>query len=337
MTVLNTNKPVWFDKEGGLLDNGYIYVGQVDTAPQNFPINVTLTDSSGTETIVQPGEDSPLRTNSAGQIVYLGNPVVATVGENYSLLILDSQMKQVDYIAEVDAGVISGSVDAKVYATQAAAAADVTLVSGTMVTTLAKTTAFDGDGAEWQVVAYTGTPGDDVDLVDMANGNQLKRLENYLASNKNLQEIADAGGAAQTSARTNLDVYSKAEALEDAANTVSSSNIQSSAVDASKLSSGAALSNIGSGNITSTYLATGSTERDWVLARIAGLSEGVVGSYMLGDSTSNPDWGDNVAGSTLNPINIQGTPNVRTISGTWKCLGIQSGGSPDGTLFVRIS
>jgi hypothetical protein len=200
MTVLKTNKPVWFDKEGGLLNEGYIYVGEPNKAPQDFPVTVTFEDSSGNQVTAA----QPLRTDASGRIVYLGNPTIATVGEDYSLLILDSAQKQQDYIPSVDAGIITGSVDAKVYDTQAAAVADQTLVADMFVQTLDKTTPFDGDGADWRVVAYTGTPGDGIDLVDLDNGLQLKRLKNYLASNKNLEEISSAGATAQNEARSNI-------------------------------------------------------------------------------------------------------------------------------------
>jgi hypothetical protein len=200
MTVLDTNKPVWFDKEGGLLNEGYIYVGEPNKAPQDFPVTVTFEDSSGNQVTAA----QPLRTDASGRIVYLGNATIATVAEDYSLLILDSAQKQQDYIPSVDAGIITGSVDAKVYSTQAAAVADQTLVADMFVQTLDKTTPFDGDGADWRVVAYTGTPGDGIDLVDLDNGLQLKRLKNYLAANKNLEEIEDAGAIAQQAARENL-------------------------------------------------------------------------------------------------------------------------------------
>jgi hypothetical protein len=222
MTVLDTNKPVWFDKEGGLLNEGYIYAGEPNKAPQDFPVTVTFEDSSGNQVTAA----QPLRTDASGRIVYLGNPTIATVGEDYSLLILDSAEKQQDYMPLVDAGIITGSVDAKVYDTQAAAVADQTLVADMYVQTLDKTTPFDGDGADWRVVSYTGSPGDGIDLVDLDNGLQLKRLKNYLAANKLLEEIADQGDAAKQTARDNIGSIS----LSDVSETPVSGYVRSNSV-----------------------------------------------------------------------------------------------------------
>ena len=202
MTILNSNKPVWFNKDGGILANGYIWVGEENKASNNFEVTVTFEDSAGTLTTAE----QPLRTDDSGRIVYLGTPIIATVAVTHSLLILNSAGKQVDYIPSVEAGVVAGTTVTETYNTEADAVADTSLIPGTHVVTLSQTTLFSGGGADWVVITFSGTPGDGDLILDLDNGAQLKKLFNQLNTDRNLGEIATAGAAAQLEARDNIGI-----------------------------------------------------------------------------------------------------------------------------------
>ena len=47
MTPIQTNKPVFFDDEGDVLEGGQIYIGQPGTDPRTNPKTVTLRDPGG--------------------------------------------------------------------------------------------------------------------------------------------------------------------------------------------------------------------------------------------------------------------------------------------------
>ena len=105
------------------------------------------------------------------------------------------------------------------------------------------------------------------------------------------------------------------------------------------------------GAVTSAKLATGTGERDWVLARTAGAATGAVGTYswlaQSAATTTNITAGTTYAGSGLRYFGYNGTPGgtviassyVGTPSGTWRAMGASdiSATAVRHTLFLRIS
>ena len=110
--------------------------------------------------------------------------------------------------------------------------------------------------------------------------------------------------------------------------------------------------------VTAAKLATSNSERDWVLARIAGAQAGAVGTYaFLGRNVgfaANNEFGATLAGSNLFPAGIRATstfsnsvPGVASQhsgqnsarSGTWRCMGVVRGetGIAGASLWLRIS
>lgn len=168
MTPIQSNKPVFFDSEGGAL-NGSIYIGNPDESPRTSPKTVTLRDSGG----VEFAAGRPLNVKD-GRITYNGSPIVALVSGSYSMLTLDQAGAQVDYSPNVDApavdaGELSGTIrfgltlaDIKVF--------DVSV--GNAVRNIGNLTAADGGGADWLVTSNTGSPGNDTNLIDFTNGLQ---------------------------------------------------------------------------------------------------------------------------------------------------------------------
>lgn len=101
---------------------------------------------------------------------------------------------------------------------------------------------------------------------------------------------------------------------------------------------------IGDGEVTSAKLATGTNERDWVLARTAGASVGAVGTYAVGwnSTTSNIARGSTISGSSIRvtsasangsngPALVFGimrsesgpsfpTSSTTTLAGTWRAM-----------------
>ena len=114
---------------------------------------------------------------------------------------------------------------------------------------------------------------------------------------------------------------------------------------------------IQNGAVNASKLATGNSERDWVLARTAGASAGAVGTYAFlgGALGENSNFGQTRAGSQLNPVGIVGLNTFLqngfvsagtsfraqsvSLSGTWRCMGIAFGGSgaSGASLWIRIS
>jgi hypothetical protein len=91
------------------------------------------------------------------------------------------------------------------------------------------------------------------------------------------------------------------------------------------------------GNVTAVKLATGTNERDWVLARTAGAAVGVVGTYAFAKRTTAVGnvAGDTTAGSNLQYADADNNNPVGVLSGTWRCMGYSLGG--EATLWLRIS
>ena len=79
---------------------------------------------------------------------------------------------------------------------------------------------------------------------------------------------------------------------------------------------------------------TGTTERDWVMARNAGASDGVIGTYAFAWTTATRIPGAILSGGSLYPTDTLGV-TFSPLSGTWKCMGYASGSGP--TLWLRIS
>ena len=95
---------------------------------------------------------------------------------------------------------------------------------------------------------------------------------------------------------------------------------------------------------------TGTTERDWVLARTSDTTAGNVGTYafLRLSSTSNTNYGANstLSGSSLAYSNSSES-NSGSLSGTWRCMGyspntfVGGGSNADdsrtATLWLRIA
>jgi len=116
---------------------------------------------------------------------------------------------------------------------------------------------------------------------------------------------------------------------------------------------------IASSTLGAEKFQTGTTERNWVLARTAGASAGAVGTYaFLGHSSDNntDTFGETRAGSQLRPAGIRtynneyfdGTAPLAdtdhagqnlALSGTWRCMGVARGGNgiAGASVWLRIS
>lgn len=106
---------------------------------------------------------------------------------------------------------------------------------------------------------------------------------------------------------------------------------------------------IANGAVTAAKLATGTSERDWVLARVASAPLGAVGTYAslviadaVGIATSNE--GDTRPGSELrwSPTDLSGSgsqPPVSSTSpsGTWRCMGRAVTAMVDVDMGVRLT
>jgi hypothetical protein len=86
MTVLLVQPPypLFTDTAGQPLDNGYVWVGEANLAPQTNPISVYW-DADLTQQASQP-----LRT-SGGYIVNAGTPAVIYTEIDYSILVQNSK------------------------------------------------------------------------------------------------------------------------------------------------------------------------------------------------------------------------------------------------------
>jgi hypothetical protein len=86
MTALSIQPPfpVFSDSDGQPLDNGYIWIGTVNLAPQTNPISIYW-DAALTLPAAQP-----LRT-SGGYVVNSGTPALVYVGSQYSILVQNSR------------------------------------------------------------------------------------------------------------------------------------------------------------------------------------------------------------------------------------------------------
>ena len=178
MTPIQTNKHVFFDDEGNVLEGGSIWVGQPNVDPRTNPKTVTFTDAGGsTFTAAQP-----MKTK-AGRIVYNGKPIEATVDGEYSMLVFDSSGKQTDYYRSINVdggGTVANFTElVRVGLTLPDVKAfDVSV--GDVVRNVGNTLATDYDGSEWLTISNTGSAGDDVTLIDFDNGLQGQYVDTYV-------------------------------------------------------------------------------------------------------------------------------------------------------------
>lgn len=98
--------------------------------------------------------------------------------------------------------------------------------------------------------------------------------------------------------------------------------------------------NVVNGTLGAEKFQTGTTERDWVLARTSDAAVGALGTYAFcrNTSASTKVRGDTIAGSDLIYADASGGSSF-VPSGTWRCMGY----APDATneeqttLWLRIS
>lgn len=177
MNPIQTNKPVFFGEDGDVLKSGKIYIGQPNQWPLDFPKTVTLQDSAGSQFTAQ----QPLRTNSDGRITYNGKAIIALVDGNYSMLVRDRNDVTVPdgytpFVENTDSGGTSEGVTQVGLLLSDIKQLNVT--PGETVRNVGKATTLDNLGADWLVVSSTGSPADDVDLIDFDNGTQGQRIKN---------------------------------------------------------------------------------------------------------------------------------------------------------------
>ena len=173
MTPLQSNRYPFYDKNGNLLQSGRIYIGQPSTDPRVSSKTVTFQDSSGYQfTAAQP------LTTTNGIIVYNGKPITTLVDGEYSLLVLDSSGNQVNYEASVNGSTSSATSNYSDLIRVGLVLDDVKafdVAVGEVCRSVGRVTATDNLGADWLVISATGSAGDDVDLIDFANGLQGQR------------------------------------------------------------------------------------------------------------------------------------------------------------------
>ena len=106
LTQLAPPYPVFTDKNGDPLDNGYLYFGEVDKNPETNPIQVYY-DSRLTQPVAQP-----IRTSN-GYVMRNGAPALIYAGSQFSVTVRDKNSDLVIYSPVgygIDPGAISGVV-----------------------------------------------------------------------------------------------------------------------------------------------------------------------------------------------------------------------------------
>ena len=106
LTQLAPPYPIFTDKSGDPLDNGYLYFGEVNKNPETNPIQVYY-DSAFTQPAAQP-----LRTSN-GYVMRNGSPALIYAGSQFSVTIRDKNNALVIYSPVgygIDPGSITGSV-----------------------------------------------------------------------------------------------------------------------------------------------------------------------------------------------------------------------------------
>ena len=102
LTQLAPPYPVFTDKNGAPLDNGYLYFGEVNKNPETNPIQVYY-DSAFTQPAAQP-----LRTSN-GYVMRNGSPALIYAGSQFSVTVRDKNNALVIY-SPVGYGIDPGSV-----------------------------------------------------------------------------------------------------------------------------------------------------------------------------------------------------------------------------------
>ena len=106
LTQLAPPYPVFTDKNGDPLDNGYLYFGVVDLNPETNPIQVYY-DSTFTQPVAQP-----IRTSN-GYVMRNGAPALIFAGSQFSVTVRDKNSDLVIYSPVgygIDPGAIAGVV-----------------------------------------------------------------------------------------------------------------------------------------------------------------------------------------------------------------------------------
>jgi hypothetical protein len=106
LTQLAPPYPIFTDKNGDPLDNGYLYFGEVNKNPETNPIQVYY-DSAFTQPAAQP-----LRTSN-GYVMRNGSPALIYAGSQFSVTVRDKNNALVIYSPVgygIDPGSISGTV-----------------------------------------------------------------------------------------------------------------------------------------------------------------------------------------------------------------------------------
>lgn len=125
-------------------------------------------------------------------------------------------------------------------------------------------------------------------------------------------------------------------------NVIAQSQLQSNCVGNAQMQSNA----IGNaecinGSIGTEKFQTGTTERDWVLARTSGAAHGAVGTYAFVQNATGTSIGTGATTSGSNllwsrVLSSGGTSGFGTPSGTWRIMGRGIAGS-DATVALRVS
>ena len=93
-TVMQINPFEFFaDREGDPLDAGYIWIGEANKYPKNFPVTVYY------DAALTIPAANPLRTLN-GYVVRNGSPTFLYINGNYSILVEDNRSRQIFYVAD---------------------------------------------------------------------------------------------------------------------------------------------------------------------------------------------------------------------------------------------
>jgi hypothetical protein len=175
MSIIQTNKPNFFGNGAEPLKSGYIWVGEPNKSPIDYPLTVTFTDSAGASFPAT----QPLRTNNQGQIQWNGKAIIASVNQDYSMLIQDSTQTDINngYTTSIAADSSQASFSGvRNYGLTLDAAKAINAAPGDTIGNIGRTLVDDGEGFDWLVVSPTGGMADNLDLIDMTNGLQARRL-----------------------------------------------------------------------------------------------------------------------------------------------------------------
>jgi len=159
--------------------------------------------------------------------------------------------------------------------------------------------------------------------------------EKMLALRDNPKAMAEGASGApeiQTAALANSAVTtdkisnSAVTAAKISSSAVTTDKISNSSVTTAKLNNSAVTNDkISNSSVGAEKFQTGTTERDWVLSRLAAASAGAVGTHVFAynDGSSEIELGESgISGSNLFPASASGSTRSGTgLSGTWRCMG----------------